>query len=104
MTTTTNTNINAVNFELSKTARDRRLGRDIREGRRNVHVQGRCGYMGSLCPACHADELTELKEWAAMQPAPINGESESAYWSRIGGRFLDAWYDAARSRIDGITN
>ena len=86
-------------FRLSEDLMARRRARDNRDGRRYAtHEDGLCGYMGSLCSACHEDERLEMLEWARTRPRPEVNEDIGAYWKRIGGAFYDAWYDAARAQ------
>jgi len=87
-------------FQLSEAALERRRARDRRDGLVfSTHLAGRCGMdVGACCSACYADTWAELVSWALLQADPEPGESASAYWSRIGGRFLDPWHDAAVRR------
>ena len=62
------------------------------------HQEGTCGGHADLCPTCERIE----QEWhnrVALElgkaHAPLAGESLSAYWRRIGGRYLDTWCGAA---------
>lgn len=73
-------------------ARRRRDARD-RSGTR--HRMGICGDMSALCRECQEDAEKELLAWARQQPLPQVGESLVGYWTRIGGRFRDAWYGVA---------
>ena len=87
-------------FTLSQHAIARRMARDLSDGFDRTHLDGRCGYMGSLCGDCHTDEFNEMLTWANKQPDPLPNESLSDYWKRIGGRFLDAWHDVASKRVE----
>jgi len=74
-------------FKLSSTAIIRRKMRGKR------HIDGTCGYMGSLCPACHKEEQDEMVTWAenvSILPRQ-SGESETDWYIRNGGRMLDCW-------------
>lgn len=42
--------------------------------------------------------LAEARAFAADKPARLPDEDLYVYWRRIGGRFIDGWYDAARER------
>ncbi|HKS75099.1 MAG TPA: hypothetical protein VJQ82_17965 [Terriglobales bacterium] len=62
------------------------------------HANGTCGYMGSLCSHCHDLQ----RDWHLQiareigQAYPIaDGEDIGAYWRRVGGSFVDTWYEAA---------
>lgn len=82
---------------LSDRSRARRAERDRRDGTEltRSHETGICGDLGSLCGECHADERADLAAWARNRPAPLSEETPGAYWRRIGGPFLDAWYGVA---------
>jgi hypothetical protein len=81
-------------LEANRKARDR--------GRSHDHERGICGGMGSLCSACYADELRAFSEWAADKPDPVESETASEYWRRIGGPFGDAWYEVAHRRFGAV--
>lgn len=88
-------------FQLSAAAVQRRLERDrrARYPHQRRHQFGNCGGYAGLCSGCYDDERAEMMAWAAKQPRPVTGETVEAYWRRIGGRFLDSWYDVSQSQF-----
>lgn len=88
-------------FQLSQAAIERRRERDTRDRLTFLtHVKGLCGAaVAACCSDCFDDEFEELLEWSRTQPDPLPGEDRATYWRRIGGRFYDAWHEAATHRM-----
>ena len=69
-----------------------------RNGKRMANGLGICGGHADLCHACHKFELAEVRAWAKDKPARGQAEAPAEYWHRIGGRFLDSWYQVAHEK------
>lgn len=68
----------------------------------HLHAEGRCGYMGSLCSTCHELELKwhlGIAEQIGKKHPPLPNEDPGQYWRRVGGRFIDTWWEAALCAI-----
>ena len=80
---------------------ERRRARDRRDGLKHLtHEGGLCGMaVAACCGDCLDDELIWMRGEYADAPDPVADENISEYWRRIGGKFYDAWYEAARERF-----
>ncbi|MDR7400542.1 MAG: hypothetical protein QN144_14695 [Armatimonadota bacterium] len=79
--------------------RKREMDRRDRRRRRAIpgpHEKGQCGYW-VVCRECYEMEEQFLRSSVPDIP-PKPGEEPADYWRRVGGRFLDPWYDVVYER------